>query len=145
MVDITVETRNLPSAVLEVNPCTSIGAPTVKPCSSWVVTVIFSEPWRDVTFVTSAIEYVVLLAKKEGTLFTSSTVSHFVGCRPYSKSVSIKFCGFETLNLLTGSVNVSEKSTFCSCLSKNICIESDASIEEVSKSNVNVVSFKRDS
>ena len=37
-----------------------------------------------VTVDTSAIEYVELLAKKEGTLFTSSTVSHFVGCSPVS-------------------------------------------------------------
>jgi len=35
----------------------------------------------------------------EGILSTNSIVSHLVGCSPYSKSVSIRFWGFDTLNL----------------------------------------------
>jgi hypothetical protein len=43
--------------------------------------------------------------KNEGILLINSTVSHFVGCRPYSKSVSIKFSGLDTRNFVTGSIN----------------------------------------
>ena len=49
-------TRNFPSAVLEVSPWMSIGAPTVNSWGNVVVTVIFSEPVIVVTEVTSAIE-----------------------------------------------------------------------------------------
>ena len=38
-----------------------------------------------------------------GIFKTVCNVSHFEDCSPYSKSVSIKFSGLDTLNLLTGS------------------------------------------
>ena len=48
-----------------------------------------------------------LRLKKVGMLFVSSNVSHFVDCKPYSKSVSIKFSGLETRIFETGSTNLS--------------------------------------
>ena len=41
-------------------------------------------------------------------LLSRFKVSHFVGCNPYSKSVSISACGVDTLSLPTGSTSVSD-------------------------------------
>ena len=81
------------------------------------------------------------LVYTEGILSTNSIVSHLVGCRPYSKSVSIKFWGFETLILWTGSNIDSPGSILFSCSSTKIWISSLSLIEVVLYSNVIVVSL----
>ena len=61
------------------------------------------------------------LEKNVGMFLTISRVSHFVLWRPYSKSVSIRFSGWLTRILLTGSTNVSEGSKTWKSDSTKIC------------------------
>ena len=72
-------------------------------------------------------------------LLTSSSVSHLVDCRPYSKSVSIKFSGVDIRILETGSTNVSEGEKATLSSSAKICSLSVSAIAVVSCAKTNVV------
>ena len=76
----------------------------------------------------------------DGILLTSSIVSHFDPCNPYSKSVSIRFSGVLTLSLCTGSIKDSPNSISSCSWSTKICSSSLALIDDVSLSRVSVVS-----
>ena len=86
-------------------PFTVIGIPTERPWSSEVVTVISREP--TIVLIDEMFGIVVSpdLEKNDGVLLISSSVSHLVGWRPYSKSVSIRFSGSDKRSLVTGSMN----------------------------------------
>ena len=70
---------------------------------------------------------------------TSSRVSHFVDCKPYSKSVSIKFSGFDTRSLDTGSVNVSSGANAAWSASMKICNLSLSAMPAVVTVKISVV------
>ena len=82
-----------PSAVTDFVPVTLIGIPAERPCSSAVTTVISRVPLFVVIELMLGMVVSPLFEKNDGVLLISSTVSHLVGCTPYSKSVSIKFSG----------------------------------------------------
>ena len=94
-----------PSAVIAFEPLTFIGVPTASPWSRDVLTVTSLEPVIVVIEEIFGIVVSPLLEKNDGVLLISSTVSHLVGCRPYSKSVSMRFSGSDTRSLVTGSIN----------------------------------------
>ena len=96
-----------------------MGVPTTRPWSWAVITLIALEDAVEDTDCTFCIPSSAL-EKIEGTLLTVSNVSHLVDWSPYSKSVSIKFCGCETLSLWTGSTIARAGSIEVCCSSKNI-------------------------
>ena len=64
-------------------------------------------------------------------LLSRFKVSHLVGCKPYSKSVSIRDCGVDVRSLPTGSTNVSDGVIYSLTSSTNIESLSVADIDPV--------------
>ena len=134
----TSVTTNVPSQVIFLLPLTIIGVPGSRSCTSSVSMVTMSLP-----FIVSIVSIVKLSSplrlKNVGMFFTSSSVSHLVLCSPYSKSVSIKFSGWLTRNLLTGSIKASSGSNLAESTSTKTCRVSSLLIAEQSYASVIVV------